>query len=499
MVISPKIRGLRTGLGKVALVSGLALILVMFALPMYALPGDPPAASISPVGDQPAPDAQPAGDPPSPADPDPQASSTPPPPPVGWSFVHQEHMLNWGPERARLAERGLTFDFHYITDAFGDPVHPAGTAETFGNWQRIRGTVDVDFGKFSEMKGLLFHVTGVWQNGVNMGGVIGSIANPSGIVSSHQFRMDSISLTQKFMDSKVQLTAGIMAAQDLYGLQAYIGSFLSEPLFYNFGNMGNTRTSYDPESAPAVNLKIVPSKAFFVQTGYFLPSDDGEEHVYPTGFNYSNGHHGGTWDTAVGIYTDPNAPTTRKSYPGIYQVGFIYNGSQAGIPLSSPSGIGGFFDYGSGRYVNGNWLFYVQINQPVFRAAAGSDRGLDIAFGVNTGPQNKSEVPTEFTGGLIFRGPIPHRGKDSLAFGMVYSKIGSDFNHYNVNPPLIIPLNAPTPTGVSLNDEKVYEINYKIQLFPWLTVQPAWQQYSNVGGRQVGSASLAGLRLVADF
>jgi porin len=462
--------GSRSGFGKLALVSGFALILVMFALPAFALTGDLPATADATVAA------------------DPQSGSTPPeaaPKPVG--FVHQDTMFNWGPERQKLAERGLTFNFHYITDAFGDVNAPKGTDERFSNWQRIRGTMDIDFGKFSDAKGLLFHVTGVWQNGVNMGAVIGSIANPSGIVSSHQFRVDSITLTQQFMKDKVEVTAGIMAAQDLYGLQYYIGQFLSEPIFYNFGNMGNTRTSYDPESSPAVNLKIIPDKHWFVQTGYFMPSDDGEEHNYPVGLNYKNGHHGGTSDTAVGYYSDPGAPATRKSYPGFYEVGFIYNGSQAGKPLGSPSGVGGFFDYSKGTYVDNNWLIYIQANQPIYRMTAGSNRGVDVAFGVNTGPQAKSEVPTEFTAGLIFRGPIAPRPKDSLNFGFVYSKIGSDFNSFQKLQLL--------PT---LNDEKMFEANYLIQVFPWLVIQPTWQHYASVGGSN-SSADLAGFRLLSTF
>jgi porin len=488
MAISPMPRGHRSGFGKLAVISGFALILFMLILPAFAFAGDPPAA------------ADPAVILP---DPDPQGSVLPPPVQGGMSFMHQDYMLNWGPERQRLAEKGFTFNFHYITDAVGDVKSPAGVPERFGNWQRIRGTVDYDFGKSTELKGLLFHATGVWQNGVNMGAVIGSIANFSGIVSSHQFRLDSINLTQKLAKDKFEISAGIMAAQDLYGLQTYIGSFVNEPMFYNFGNMGNVRASYDPESGPAADIKFIPSKRFFVRTGWFAPSDDGEEHTYPTGFNYSNGHHGSTWDTEADFFTDPDAPATRKSYPGVLRFGFIYNGSQASSTLypacltTVPSGCGGFTNYGSlvavapgvfaPTQVNGNYTFYFQANQPVYRVTAGSSRGLDLTFGFNIGPQNKSEVPTEFTAGGIFRAPFASRPKDSLAVGLVYSKIGSDYNTF-------LTLNGLP----SLNDEKLIEVNYLIQVFPWFTFQPVYQYYSSVGGTNT-AAALAGFRVITVF
>jgi len=463
MAISPTLRGLRSGFGKLAVVSSFALILVMFALPTFASSGDQPAADSSAVAA------------------DPQSSSSPAvaPEPKGMAFMHQDYMLNWGPERKKLADEGFRFNFFYITDALGDVRHPTGTDERFSNWQRIRGTVDVDFGKFSSAKGLSYHATGLWQNGVNMGGVIGSIANPSGIVSSHQFRLDSMWLSQKFAQDKVLVTAGLMASQDFYGIQEFGGSFLNEPMDYNYGNMGNVRASYDPETGPGAELKIIPNKRFYVKTGFFMPADDGERHPYPTGFNYKNGHIGSTSDTEVGYYTDAGAPTTRKSYPGIIKAGFIYNGGRA------------FTDYskGLGTPVSGNYTIYLQANQPVYRAAAGSNRGLDVTFGFNIGAQSKSEVPTEFTGGLIVNGPITARPKDSLSFGFVYSKIGSDFNHVR---------NALAP-GTGLSDEKLYEINYKAQVFPWLTLQPVYQYFANVGGRSKGAAGLAGFRLVSTF
>ena len=399
---------------------------------------------------------------------------------------HQPTMLNWGPEREKLAARGVTFNFHYYAAALGDPNPAPGTDERFSNWERIRGTVDADFGKFSSLHGLYFHGTAVWQNGVDMGPVIGSIASPSGLISSHQFRMDSMTLTQNFAKDKVQLTAGIMASQDLYGLCYYIGYFVAEPLFYNFGNMGNVRASYDPESAPAVNLKIIPSKSYFVQAGYFLPSDDGEQHDYPTGFNYKSGHHGATFNAAVGFNTDANAPATRKSYPGAYQAGFIVNGSKSGS-VSPTTGASGFFDYNRGKYVDGNHLFYLQANQPVYRVRAGSDRGLDIAFGVSTSPSDKAKVPTEYTAGLVFHAPIAARTKDSIALGLVASPIGDAFNRYTV-----------AQGGLALKNETLIEVNYRAQLTPWLSIQPVYQHYANVGGSKHGAA-LAGFQFLTVF
>ena len=250
MAISPMLRGLRSGFGKLAIVSGFALILVILASPRLLSPDQP--ATVDPAVAATATTATAAVA-------DSQSSVAPAPKPLGPRWIHQDTFLNWGPERQRWADKGFTFDFHYISDNLGDVRVDSDTDRSasqihedgFHNWQRIRGTIDYDFGKTTSAKGLAFHATGVWQNGTNLGGIIDSIANPSGITSSHQFRLDSIWLQQTFYHNEIQIRAGIMAAQDFYG-ECCDGAYVAEPMFYNFGNMGNTRMSYDPESAPAV-------------------------------------------------------------------------------------------------------------------------------------------------------------------------------------------------------------------------------------------------------
>jgi len=51
----------------------------------------------------------------------------------------------------------------------------------------------------------------------------------------------------------------------------------------------------------------------------------------------------------------------------------------------------------------------------------------------------------------------------------------------------------------AMSDERQYEFNYLAQVFPFLYIQPVVQYYANVGGRNNGSATVAGFRLVAHF
>src|SRR6267378_4530833 len=70
---------------------------------------------------------------------------------------------NWGGERTRLLERGVRFDFQYISDSLWNIK--SEQRERFASWNRFRGTVDVDFGTLTGLQGLYFHATALWQGG----------------------------------------------------------------------------------------------------------------------------------------------------------------------------------------------------------------------------------------------------------------------------------------------------------------------------------------------
>ncbi|HWZ60340.1 MAG TPA: hypothetical protein VNW46_15280, partial [Gemmatimonadaceae bacterium] len=51
---------------------------------------------------------------------------------------------NWGGERTRLLEHGVRFDFQYVADHLSNVT--GEKSERFVSWNRVRGTVDIDFG-----------------------------------------------------------------------------------------------------------------------------------------------------------------------------------------------------------------------------------------------------------------------------------------------------------------------------------------------------------------
>jgi hypothetical protein len=96
---------------------------------------------------------------------------------------------DWGGVRSTLKERGVDFDFEYISDTL---LNAKGTQnERVASWNRGRGTVDIDLGALAHRPGLYFHATALWQGGGNLGTYLGTLTSPSGMSSYNLFRLDS--------------------------------------------------------------------------------------------------------------------------------------------------------------------------------------------------------------------------------------------------------------------------------------------------------------------
>jgi porin len=398
------------------------------------------------------------------------------PAPTSFNLMNQKYLFgDWGGARTRLDEqKGVKFDFFYVADLLDNPQ---GGQEHDSGWGRIRGTMDIDFNKLIGAKGLSFHVTGLWQYGTNLGGsYLGSIANPSGLVSAHTTRLDSFWLQQALFDGKLTVRAGQFAGMDFYGVQNYGSNYLMEPLDYAFGNLFTTYESFDPAAGPAAEVKIAPVRQFYLRTAVM----SGNHNPYgddTNGFGFTAKNNANILDE-IGFLVDQPGGTNPKAkyYPGLYKIGSSFNG-------------GHFPDPVTGLNRSGNYLVYFMGNQAIFRPEAGSNKGLDVHLGVDFAPNQVNKIDRQVTGGLVYNGLIPKRGNDSVAFGIVYSQVSDNFNtSYEF-------LGQP-----QLGSEKAFEINYKAQVTPWLVWQPVVQIYSNLGANpQNGTGVVAGFRTKVTF
>ena len=398
--------------------------------------------------------------------------------------LHRKYLLgDWGGARTNLEEKGVAFDFHYISDMLyaKDGRYKDGGAA----WNRVRGTMDIDFGKLAGLQGLTFHVTGLWQGGPNLGAYyLGSISNPSTLVSARTEILDSYWLAYAMADGKVTVRAGQFASMDYYGLPPWISHFVLEPLSYGFQNRFNTYASFDPASGPGIQLLVTPTSFLYYSVAYTSGNRDPYK-ADPNGFHFVK-KDSGVLSDAVGFRVGqpgPGKAVKDKYYPGQYEVGSTYNGGKFADPFKNDP-----------IYLSdtGNYVFYFQGNQALFRPKTNSNTGLDVVGGISVSPNaTYNFVDKNVTFGLLYNGPIPSRPQDSVNFGLSYTHVSDKY---------VGAYALANPAAARYSSEKAYEFNYSFQATPYWLIQPTVQVYQDLGGlSKSGTGIAAGFRTKVTF
>jgi porin len=386
-----------------------------------------------------------------------------------------EHLFgDWGGERTRLLERGVRFDFQYISDSLWDIK--SEQKERFASWNRFRGTVDIDFGALTGVHGLYFHATALWQGGGNLGAYLGLLTSPSGISSQNTCRLDSWWIEKRWLDERITARVGQFAGQDFYGAQHYAASFIFEPMGYALGNLFTTFESFDPPSTPAMEVRVALLHNLYVKSmvlaAVSAPFSQNSTGLVPQ-FN----------GTPVSVSEIGFAPRkkassvrafdnieTRKGYSGLYQFGASYNPGKFATPTSA-------------RPRAGNYLLYWMASQALWRVDPKESRGLDATFAYDWSPPDVNRNNTLLTAGLRFNEPLPLHFHNTMSLGYVRNSLSSQF---------------PPPGLQSSKTEQGVEFNTLLDPLPMLLLQPVIQYYANVGGR-TNRAVVFGFRTKIEF
>jgi porin len=364
---------------------------------------------------------------------------------------------DWRGARTRSAERGVTFDLHYISDSLWNLK--SEQPERFASWNRFRGTVDIDFGPLTNQQGLYFHATALWQGGGNLGTYLGLLTNPSGLTSANTCRLDSWWFEKRWFEQRLTIRVGQFAGQDFYGVQYYSTSFIFDPMGYALGNLFTTIESFDPPSTPAMEVRVVPFHNFYVKS-MVLAGDPAPFSHNPTGLVPQ---FRGTPVSVSEIGFSPGKKATsvravdniesRKGYSGLYQFGGSYNPAK--------------FTTANGEKQAGNFLLYWMGSQALWRVHRDGAKGLDGTVAYDWSPPNINRNNTLFTAGLRFNEPLPLPIHNTMSVGYVQNRLSQQF----------VPQGAP-----AFKPEHAVEFNALLDPLPMLLLQPVVQYYTNVGG-----------------
>jgi porin len=381
------------------------------------------------------------------------------------SFWTQKYMFgDWGGERTRLEQMGITFYGEYRDDFQGNVT---GTDKNGNerdhsvNFGIFYLNLDVDLMKLADIAGEFFFGA-VWQYGGNLSDRYLNVhTSTSSIAGTNSERIDQLWYQQGFFDSRLKIKIGQVCAVDEFGATDFFDILVNDELGYSPNTNFVTHQPFWPAGKPGVittlDLRDI-TPGLYIKGGAFTAIRD-PYHPDWYGVDYAS-----DFDQGAAFAGEVGYKEQNTRYDGVYKLGFNYTNQS------------GFTQDRTGQRLTGNYNGYMTIEKTVFHPQDRNDkldtsRGLDLLFQVFGEPDDRNPVDFEVTFGGRYTGLIPGRDKDKVGFGFIYSHTSDQQSLANQDR-----------GGPSLGGEETVEVDYQVQITPWLAIQPDIQAIFNPNG-----------------
>ena len=395
---------------------------------------------------------------------------------------------DWNGLRTRLADDGITFNVQYAAEVWSNVTGGESTGTVYTGLMSLQGNVDLQ--KLVGWQGASVSTRWYWLSGqdisaTNLGNNIFTVSNIAGFPT---FRMNELWFQQNFMNDRISIRLGQLAADSQFGVSTYETVFLNGTFAWSpdlYTNIQNGGPAY-PMGVPGVQLALTPLNWLTCQGAVF------QGNVFAQNVN----RHGFRWDLSPS-----------NGYFSIHELIFRTNERYGANGLPGEFKIGGWFDtapdpdasntqpWNYGLYFIADQMLY-RVPQPASvsviansakQTAAPSltDKGLGIFAYIGLAPRNSSVINFYVDGGLNYKGLIPTRDNDVLGVGFAYG-------HLNDNP-------QGNDGSSNPGYEMVLEATYQIMLTPWLSFQPDLQYVVQPSSTDIPNALVLGGHATISF
>jgi porin len=373
---------------------------------------------------------------------------------------------DWFGRRTSLEEKGYKFTFNYTADTQRN--FSGGLDEQTAFFGRARFILDVDLEKAAGIHGGKLFISALSQDGDLLHQTAGTYTPFSSIAGSDSTRLDQFYYEQTLFNDKVWFRIGQVAGVDEFGMQPYGGYFVNDQLGYVTNLEFNTRIPFNAGAQPGLIVQIGDRKeGAYIKGGVFSGKPDA----------YANDKHGVDFD----IENDSTVYAAEAGYkfggdmPGDVRIGGHYND-------------GKFTRLDNGDEVNDNYVIYAMANKTVWQDPGDAKRGIDLGITAFYGPGSRNFATSEILLTAAYRGIIASRPDDFLSLGFIRNEFGDEASDASRN------------AGFGkLDPEYVVELSYKVQLTPYLFLQPDLQYVINPSGTSRGDIFVAGFRTSINF
>lgn len=396
---------------------------------------------------------------------------------------------DWAGIRQKLSDKGIDIVSTYVTDLLTNAV--GGLRKHRFRYDSSLGLdINVNLEKTYGLKGLQFHISGLYRQGKNLAGDIGNRFPPSSIYGSEQVRLYNLYLEQALFNNRVSFKIGRLGTGDDFATSPLYWIFLTNSIDGCPINLPiNFFFTVYPTATWGARVKVRPVSAFSWQAGFYhQDSSIGRNEAHGADF---------TWRKNKGILFIqefgflPNQYKEAQGLPGNYKLGLFYTTGRFKDLYQDENGNSYALTGLPQKRRHGNYGFYLHVDQMLYREPNGDGtQGFTPFFVVVLQPSKVNEIPFFVDSGLTYKGLIPGRDQDVTGIALAYGKWSRQLDKYQ-NDSGEIPQKY----------EMVIEATYKIAVNKWLYFQPDVQYIMNAkgGNQNVEDALVTGARVGVTF
>lgn len=379
---------------------------------------------------------------------------------------------DWGGERTKLIDGGVTLGLKYTGEVMGTVSGGAHTGAATDH--QFLGTADFDFEKMGGMEGLAGHVSAfsVLGHGPSYSQLKNSldVSNTEmyGTAPGQHSRLWTLWLQKTGFDGMLSVRAGQLSADDEFWVTNTATNLMNTTFLWNaleFANLpagkpvdrtGAFVSNGDgyPLGAPGVRVAIVPNENWTWQTA--VMSHQPEAVTRPgTQFRVD----GDAFIISELQYLENQAKDATGN-PVMYKLGFWYDTAKFTTFSTRPT------------TRSGDAAVYGLVDRTLWKTPETGDQAVSVFLRVGGTPDDSTNFISYYVdGGIGFKGPIKGREGDIVTLGFAYAGVSDAVR--------TVERAARAPV---VNDyESIIELNYTANLANWWSVQPDFQYVIHPG------------------
>ncbi len=357
-------------------------------------------------------------------------------------------------------DHGIYFNSYYIGEFAANPVGGERQGDAYNGHLRVDGAFDLD--KLIGIPGASLHITFTDRSGENLSAKrIDSDAFVQQLYGSDEtYILSKVEYLQRLFNNHVDVMVGHMDLSDTFDRSAFYCLFQSD---LNCGNPNGLAKDITKANFPTPvwggAVRIKPTENIYAIAGAYQVDPDQTNPETTHGFNWGTGESTGyTLPVEVGyLWKTPGAVDYNRYDIGTVMDHATYSAKTAfGKAFYSPSSI------------NGRTVYYLQAQQLVWQPEKNSRRGLWLlGYTMYGASGSKQQQNWQWTTAAVWEGPFASRPYDYVGFEFG----GSHYNNAFLDA-LYATRRAEHGTEYPNAWQFVGELNYGIQLTPWLQFLP---------------------------